>query len=293
MSDFADQVPKEFEFCGYQMLVPSAHPIIKWSTPGGSGEHPYRENGLAQISRALTRAGKPGVVIDIGANIGDTLAVIACNSELMVHCVEASNFYTAYLRENIQRHFRTRATLEQCFVTAKPNQAPMGLFHWAGTAKPGPTPFLENCGAVPIRDLLSRFEQVALLKLDTDGQDLDLIMAVFEHGPGESREKRCFPIYFELEMPEPSEQMCLNWIAFFHRMADLGYEIGVFWDDPGRLLGLFELKAAEYIRNIVNYLTHFRHRPVSGFDVCLVHREDQVVLRELRSIISDGVMLPV
>jgi FkbM family methyltransferase len=296
MPDFTQQSPNSLMFHGYLIVVPSRHPILVWNMPGRPGEQPYRESGLVHISRALRLAGKKGVAIDIGANIGDSMIIIAGNSGLPVHCVEASDFFFAYLKDNIDRHFLGQATPEQGFVTAKDGGLPMGLVHWGGTAKPSSAPFTEHCGALSIRQLLSRFAEVALLKVDTDGYDLEIILGAFEAGAEGIREKRRFPIYFELEFSASEtdlvRKMCQSAVAFFQRMSELGYETGFFWDDLGRYFGEFDIAKANGMRNAINYMTHLRQRPVWGFDVCLIHREDRALAQHMRSLVSEGVMLP-
>ncbi|HWY61732.1 MAG TPA: FkbM family methyltransferase [Rhizomicrobium sp.] len=296
MTDFTQQSPTGLMFHGYHMMVPSRHPIIEWNTPGKPGEQPYRESGLVLISRALKLAGKKGVIIDIGANIGDSMIIIASNSGLPVHCLEASDFFFAYLKENINRHFPGQATLEQAFVTSKDDESPMGLLHWGGTAKPISAPFTEHCGTLSIRQLLSKFDKVGLLKVDTDGYDQEIILGAFETSPGQVPENKRFPIYFEFEIassePDLVRKMCQRAIAFFRRMSELGYEIGFFWDDLGRCLGEFDIGQTNCVRNIINYMTHLRQRPVWGFDICLIHREDPALTRHMRSLVSQGVMVP-
>ena len=294
MPDFDQQSPIVLMFHGYPLMVPSKHPILVWNTPGGRGEQPYRESGLVLVSRALKLAGKKGVAIDIGANIGDSMIIIASNSGLRVHCVEASDFFVAYLKDNVQRHFPGQVTLEQNFVTSKEGELPMGLVHWGGTAKPSAAPFVEHCSALPVRLLLSKFDDVALLKVDIDGYDLEIVLGAF--AAGTVPESRRFAIYFELEFSSSEadmvRKMCRNAIAFFHRMSGLGYETGFFWDDLGRYFGEFDIAQANGVRNAINYMTHLRQRPVWGFDICLVHRDDQALLQQMRSLVSQEIMLP-
>jgi FkbM family methyltransferase len=296
MTDFIRQSPTGLMFHGYPIMVPSRHPILAWNTPGNPGEQPYRESGLVLVSRALKLAGKKGVVLDIGANIGDSMIIIATNSGLPVHCVEASDFFFAYLKENIARHFPGQATAQQVFVTSKDDEAPMGLVHWGGTARPSAAPFTEQCGALSIRLLLRRFDAVALLKVDTDGYDQEIILGAFAADAGTTPEKRRFAIYFEFEIatsePDLVRLLCQRSLAFFQRMAELGYDSGFFWDDLGRCLGEFDMRQSNILRNIINYMTHLRQRPVWGFDICLIHREDPALAQQLRSLVSQASMLP-
>jgi FkbM family methyltransferase len=297
METFTDQVPAEIEFCGYRLLVPSRHPIMVRHTPGRPQFQPYRETGLARVAQAVGRLNPGGVAIDIGANIGDSLAVIARHSPMQVLCIDASDFFTGYLKQNVERFFQGRASVLQAFVTRREGEAPTGLVHWGGTAKPDGSPFAESCGAIGVRTLIARAGDVALLKIDTDGYDLDIIEGVFDPAPDGTREARRFPIYFELEITddkaEAARAAAARAAAFFEVMRSVGYANAFVWDDPGRFFGVLDLDDRAQVRDAINYMTHLRHRPVWGFNICLIGRDDNDLARTLAGLVSNDVMLPV
>ncbi len=282
---FAGQVPVSFHFCGYDLTVPSKHPLIGFHTPNSNIYQPYRDRGLGITAAALAPLGRQGVAIDIGANVGDSLAVIASNSDLKVICVEASDFFVQYLRVNVDRHFKDRAEIRHAFVAAKPDDRGKALLHWGGTARPIDRPFSESSTVVPIGGLLGEFSDVALLKIDTDGFDLALVEACLEAQPAP-----IFPIYFELEITskQPNEVRAAaeRSQAFFNRVASAGYRRAFVWDDPGRFYGLIDLADGAVVTNLLNYMTQVRHRPVWGFDICLVHNTDGPLLQAITQLVS-------
>jgi len=282
---FAGQVPVSFDFCGYNLMVPSKHPLIAYHTPNSGNYQPYRDRGLGIIAMALAQLGRQGVAIDIGANVGDTLAVIASNSDLKIICVEASDFFVQYLRVNVDRHFKDRAEIRHSFVAAKPDDRGQALFHWGGTARPIDRPFSESSSVVPIGRLLSEFSEVALLKIDTDGFDLAIIEACLEAQPAPT-----FPIYFEMEITsnQPGEVRAAaeRSQAFFDRVVNAGYRRAFVWDDPGRFYGLIDLADDAVVTNLLNYMTQVRHRPVWGFDIALVCDADVSLLQAIAKLTS-------
>ena len=284
---FAGQVPVSFRFCGYDLVVPSKHPLIGFHTPNSNIYQPYRDRGSGIIATALAQLGRRGVAIDIGANVGDTLAVIASNSDLKVICVEASDFFVQYLRVNVDRHFKDRAEIRHSFVAAKPDDRGHALLHWGGTARPIDRPFSESSTVVPIRRLLAEFSEVALLKIDTDGFDLAIIEACLEEQPGPAP---TFPIYFELEITsdQPSEVRAAaeRGQAFFNQVVNAGYRRAFVWDDPGRFYGLIDLADDAVVTNLLNYMTQVRHRPVWGFDIALVCDADVSLLQAIAKLTS-------
>jgi FkbM family methyltransferase len=293
---FAEQYPCEVRFGSYAMLFPSKHHLLAYLNPSSKAFQPYRESGLIFISKALDDLRRSGTIIDIGANVGDSLALIAQYCNLNVLCVEASDFFYDYLKRNISRNFAGRATAKHAFVMSGDESTPRGLMHWGGTAKPADIPFAEKSEAISIRRLLSSIEHVALLKIDTDGLDLELILSALDQTKRDALQPG-FPIYFELECvgqeTEAARIFAKEAMEFFGAMRSLGYENAFMWDDPGRFYGLVELGNVSVITNAINYMCHFAHRPLWGLDVCLVHRDDKALTSALSAMLSKNVLLPI
>lgn len=283
---FAMQVPVDVDLHGYQLTVPSGHVLLHFHTPGSGLFQPYREQGLALVVTALERLHRRGVAVDIGANVGDTLAVIARHGALDIFCVEPSDYFLPYLRDNVARHFADRATVADWYVTAHEDEPGRTLFHWGGTAKPIDGPHSEQGSVVPIGRLVSEVGDVALMKIDTDGADLNLVEACLGvHAP-------TFPIYFELEITTPdadeARAACERARSCFARLVEAGYRRAFVWDDPGRFYGRVDLAAETTVINLLNYLTQIQHRPVWGFDICVVHDSDSPMAEALSTVVSEG-----
>jgi FkbM family methyltransferase len=287
---FANQVPVKFELHGYELTVPSGHFLLQFHTPGSGGFQPYREQGLALVVTALERLHRRGVAVDIGANVGDTLAVIGRYSTLDILCVEPSDYFLPYLRHNVARHFTDRATVVDWYVTAHDDEPGRALFHWGGTAKPIDGPYSEHGSVVPIGRLVSEAEDVALMKIDTDGADLAIIEGCLDV------QAPTFPIYFELEITThdrgEARTACTRAQRFFAHVVEAGYRQAFVWDDPGRFYGRLDLSADITVKNLLNYLTQLRHRPVWGFDICVVHDSDSAMAKDLSNLISEDLFVP-
>lgn len=287
---FADQVPVTFDLYGYELTVPSGHVLLQFHAPGSGGFQPYREQGLVQVVTALDRLHRRGVAVDIGANVGDTLAAIARHGELDVFCVEPSNYFLTYLRHNVAQHFADRATVVDWYVTAHDNEPGRALYHWGGTARPIDGPYSEHGSVVPIGRLVDEINDVALLKIDTDGADLAIVEGCLKV------RSSAFPIYFELEIttddPVEASTLCMRAQCFFSRVVDAGYRQAFAWDDQGRFYGRLDLSAEMPVKNLLNYQTQLRSRPVWGFDICLVHDGDAELARELSVVVSEGLSIP-
>lgn len=293
-ANFTSQAPLEVSLNGYAMTLPSRHPLLAFLNPKSPGFQPYRETGLVKVAQALQALGRTGTAIDVGANVGDSCSLIHRHSSLRVLCIEASDFFFPYLTRNIARSFADRATARHAYVVGSSGERPKGLFHWGGTAKAVDQPFGETSEVLAVPDLIGSAGEVALFKVDIDGFDLGVVAAAIAC----AREKRHpFPIFFELEFTgttlEDVRSFCADALEFFRQAADAGYFHSFWWDDPGRFFGLIDLRQPQGVINAVNYMGHFRHRTIWGFDICLVHGDDEALFAELSSGVSRDSVLPV
>lgn len=294
---FADQELIEVNLCGYALLFPSQHPLLSFLNPSSSAYQPYRESGLMKVVHTLHQQKPSGVAIDIGANVGDTCAIIHKFSAMKIVSIDASDFFFKVLEKNIARNFSDRAEARQAFIVPSPDTPLKGLYHWGGTAKVVEAPFTENCSAITIQDLLNEFPDVSLFKIDIDGFDMDVISTLLDLLQTDFAHRRRFPLYFEYEFrgetPEDIGRYCVATFDVFRKASAAGYRHAFLWDDPGRFFGRINLEDERSLKNAINYMGHFRHRPLWGFDICLMHQSDRVLADELGKIISADAIFPV
>ena len=287
---FSQQSPVEFVIEGVLLRVPSRHPLLEFLNSKSPHYQPYREAGLRKIAQAMAALGRSGTALDIGANIGDSCAVLHRHGGLKIIAVEPSDFFFAYLKENIARHFGQRAEARQAFVVAKTGEKTQALFHWGGTARPVTQASNEKFEAVAIADLLRGIPDLALFKVDIDGLDMALVTAAVE-------EKIQCPIYFELEFSWSDLAQIRNGagdaLALFGKALGAGYGEAFLWDDKGRFFGALALSDRAALTNAINYMAQVKDRPVWGFDICLAHDSDAAFKQQLRSLLSADAALPI
>ena len=288
---FSDQTATEFAIAGYALKLPSKHPLLEFLNPKSRLFQPYRESGLIKIATALERLGRRGTALDIGANVGDSAAILYRHGGLGIVSVEPSDFFFSYLAENIARHFSDRAVARQAFVVAKADEKPQGLYHWGGTARAVGEPFTEKSDVVAISDLLEKVSNLALLKVDIDGLDIELLHAALD-----GKTKLECPVYFELEFAGSDlaavREHCAKALALFAKAKARGYGAAFLWDDRGRFFGQVALYDQASLVNALNYMGHFHDRSIWGFDVLLVQQSDGALLVEMRRLLSENAAVP-
>jgi hypothetical protein len=177
-----------------------------------------------------------------------------------------------------------------------PTRSPSFCIIGGGTAKAVDAVADDECEAIAISDLIASVGDVALLKVDIDGFDIEVISGAFGGTVGTGIQSPTYPIYFELEFTgsdtSKNRSRCERALEFFQKAAAAGYITAFLWDDPGRFFGLNDLRDPTGIINAINYMLHLGHRPVWGFDICLVHQSDAAFASELCTLISSEVVLP-
>ena len=154
-----------FRVGGADLLLPLSHEL-----PFYRNDHPLYGEAVGRIAARLG-----GPVVDIGANVGDTAAIVRAHSGVPVLCVEGDDVFFRLLERNSEQ--LGDVELERAFVRGSAPQSPAGRVERArGTAR-----LVGGNGlTVPLSELLERhprFARPALVKLDTDGMDVPIVMA--------------------------------------------------------------------------------------------------------------------
>lgn len=149
---------------GHPLVLPVSHDF-----PLDHGCFPDYGTNIARLAAFLERRFPDFSVIDVGANGGDTLALLRTRSVAPVLCIEGSPRYFPLLLYNAT-HLQPAEVL-QCFIGEREGIIEGNLVHDRGTAR------IADHGhhRIPIRTLVSilaehaQFREARLLKSDTDG----------------------------------------------------------------------------------------------------------------------------
>jgi FkbM family methyltransferase len=128
-----------------------------------------RNLALGIAAREISKIYRQRSILDIGANVGDTAALIATYSDAPLTLVEPSDIYFEFLKRNAAA-LPNRTTLHKEFVFSGPRSGT--LVHRAGTAWfDGSSSETATIVGKPMSD----FGNPALIKIDTDGFDFEII----------------------------------------------------------------------------------------------------------------------
>jgi len=270
---FFRQGTTTWRYGNFLLTVPKSHPIIKLQET-----QPYRDLNIGVSAKYMYQKYPDKIIIDIGANVGDTAALIASQTKSQLLLVESSDYFYDFLVKN-SRLFENRVKTVKCFIGG--GESISGdLVHWGGTAY-----FLENSGQSKIPT--SRLDDICqgsacLVKIDTDGFDFDIILNnlsfLKNNKPG---------LIFENQIRSLDDLNKCNEV--FKKLSSIGYENFVFWDDPGFLIT--STNSLDTVADLNRYLFEIWHhtqatKSIYNYDVLCLTADDKDVFESVKSFYS-------
>jgi FkbM family methyltransferase len=207
--------------------------------------------------------------IDIGANIGDTVAAFRVSEANRFLAIEPNPHFMSYLDKNWQHERNVVALSVVCssgnlksnFVIDEQN----------GTARISISGQGAPMEQMTLDEILTRnpgFEGANVLKIDTDGYDLLIL-------PGaELLIHRNKPIVlFECDAFESKTYIkdFFNCIDIFRRA---GYESLLLYDNYGNLIGLFQINGPEFDSFLTSLLRWQDETRIVYYDVLFLHGDE-------------------
>ena len=132
----------------------------------------------------LASTAKDGIIVDIGANVGDTVAWMYPNTQANFYCVEPDDRFYNLLQHNIS-HFpkklAKRIRTKKAFISNNPNQNYLlyshdGTGYMVKSSEKVDTPSMTLIQALESDNI--SINDVRIIKVDTDGYDWQCIMSL-------------------------------------------------------------------------------------------------------------------
>jgi FkbM family methyltransferase len=231
--------------------------------------YPEYNFNLPRIIKYITDSKKQAVnVIDIGANIGDTVAFIRNFSDVPVLCIDGEEKYVQILRKNVAQY--KNISICQTLVGAENTEANVKLKVEKGTA------YLEKAKqATTIRTLenileeFPEFKNAGVLKSDTDGFDTIILRSC------EQFLKTVHPvIFFEFD-PYLIKRNNDDPVDFISYLKNCGYRYFMFYVNNGDFMLSCNGDELGTIDQVIDY---FSGRKMDMFtDICAFHSEDKAL----------------
>ena len=198
----------------YCILSPLSHnfPLYKYLYPQ------YGEN-IKKITEILAKKYSNLTFIDIGANIGDTAALVKSATDIPILCIECDDKYLKYLRYNAKD--LKKISIRKAFVGK--NNAKVGgrLVRTGGTATISDdlNSFVKSESLLSVLKSSKKYMDSKILKIDTDGYDTLIIKYSIEF-----ISKKHPVIFFEYD-PYFFSKFDRDGIKIFNVLEKQGYKI--------------------------------------------------------------------
>ncbi|MEN9520867.1 MAG: hypothetical protein RLZZ381_3455, partial [Cyanobacteriota bacterium] len=233
--------------------------------------------------------------IDIGANVGDTAALIQEFQPIPTLCIEGNPEYFSFLKQNAQ--IIGNIAIAYCFIGQDGETVDLEKI----VSQNGTTSIIHAVGKSGqyistmyslgfVLENFSNFKNSKILKIDTDGLDLEIITK----SKGVIGKLKPV-IYFEYDISfntkNNSFSDALNIINF---LIDLGYRRFMIFDNFGNHISSFCDYDKRHFFDLINYL--FSNLYKSGqpaiyyFDICAFHEEDVDIFTDLYNHVNKTIL---
>ncbi len=219
----------------------------------------------------------PGLsAIDIGANVGDTIAVIKSAIDIPVIGIEGDPVSFKFLQANT-RQFNQVTVLQQFLGDKKQTlQVELEKSGWnttlIPTANKGQELSLKTLDQVLEENQLAT-QNIKILKVDTEGFDTIII-----RGATALIQKQSPVIFFEYNKTN-MEAISEDGMSTLLSLEKYGYHSVIFFDNYGRYMLSTPINQHELIRQLHHY-SDDNHSQVGYYDICLFHESDNDIAKK-------------
>jgi FkbM family methyltransferase len=266
---YKNQGDKEIQIGGFGLVAPIKHPIDRWLEA-----QPFRDLNIGISSKYIAEKYPSSIIVDIGANIGDTAAIISANTNNDMILVEPSKYFFEYLKTNT-RGFSNKIDLVNGVVSGK-KKISGTLIHRGGTAEinEGNRGELDEVENFTLQQLC-KGKDIGLIKIDTDGFDFEILMQSKKYLSEITR-----PILFENQIRTADDRKKAD--DLYEMLMEIGYRHFIVWDAPGFLL--IPTKSLEILKDLNRYQysiwqASFR-KSINNYDVlCLSDLDEDLFIK--------------
>ena len=208
-------------------------------------------------------------LIDVGANIGDTVAAFYRRNDDKFLAIEPNPHFISYLRKNFADD--SNVEIISCMCSSGESQDLYRIHELSGTSSLQKAEKGTQISSKTIDDLLnenSAFLDFNVMKIDTDGYDLEVIA-----GSINSLNKNLPAILFECECFDNGDSNyyddCINTL---YLLKDVGYDSFLLYDRFGYLMGYHSLNDLSHFKQILMY--QLSSNILINTDILVMKKED-------------------
>ncbi len=238
-------------------------------------QYPDMNSQLARLSTCIAKKYSDLTVIDIGANVGDTIAIIKSAIDLPVIGVEGDNTSYRFLEKNIKQ-FQNITIINQFLGETKENRPVTFEKSGWNTTILLPEQSDQSINLKSLDEVLTEkgltHKTLKLLKIDTEGFDTIIL-----RGAKKLINEQHPVIYIEFNKNN-MEAIKEDGLSTLFSLQEAGYHSVIFFDNHGRYLTTLDIQQHDTIRQLYNYSDE-TNSCILYYDLCLFHETDTELSR--------------
>jgi FkbM family methyltransferase len=260
----------------FTLSIPDGH----WLAPIRRDHPDYGEN-VGRLASVVEKRYPERGVIDIGANVGDTTAIVRTYTCMPILCIEGSDYYFETLRQNVLQ-LGPDIELEHAFVDVDDCAQQGAVTIERGTAFFRPNAAGESL--VEFRKLESilagrpRFQNAKLLKVDTDGMDGRILVGALDWLASAR------PVLFWEHDIGLDRSVGGPGLSVFDRLLEIGYSMAMIFDNSGEYIQTLSLSARQQLADLTEYLPGGEGQRFGYCDICAFHTDDAELCEPARQL---------
>jgi FkbM family methyltransferase len=257
-----------FSLRAYNLRLPLSHELPFYRRDFAD----YASN-LGRVSFYARQKYPDLTMIDVGANIGDSVAIVRSYGDIPVLCLEGEPGFFRLLKENT--HNLPTVEIEQTFIGAPGDQIG-SIDANGGNAQVLLGQTLSRASICTLSEAVARhprFATAKLLKIDAEGFDCRIIAS------DANLLKKTKPILFFEYYPKCAELIGQKAFPVFSTLSSLGYSMILIYQNLGRYFISLTLDQQDALQD----LHHFISDLGGYFDVVAFHEEDLEIAINIRA----------
>jgi FkbM family methyltransferase len=260
----------EHELYGFSILIPFSHRL-----PFILKVYPHYSLNLVRVASCMQQKYLDFKVIDVGANIGDSVVMLRSNINCPILCIEGDKNFLHILKHNVEKF--ENVEIEPCFLGSTNKTINAVSRSDGGTAHLELSMGNGNIQMRPLSEVIqlhSSFSNTKLLKIDTDGYDCQIL-----NGSQELILASKPAIFFEYD-PFFLAKQGDDDLTIFSKLHGWGYEKALIYDNFGDFMLSVDLNNMEVLEEIRAYFSGRRGQRYC--DICAFHSEDEDIFVSAR-----------
>jgi FkbM family methyltransferase len=258
---------------GYDLELPLSHKL-----PEILEQWPHYSSNLGRLANCVYQKYPSMTLIDIGANIGDSIAILRELSEFPILCIDGDRDFLEILRRNVKNFSDVDVAPffigdEEIFVSAKSSG-------FGGTAHLTYLDESSNLEKIEIKTLdgileqYPRFSKSKMVKIDTDGFDCKIIRGSIDFL------KISKPVIFFEYDPFFLAAQGDDGLSVFPLLMEYGYSGVIIYDNYGDLVVCMPEIDQDRLEELHLYFSGRKSQQY--YDICVFHSEDQDIFNQAR-----------